>query len=212
MKYFVFSLVFLVFVSCETKSLEERIKEAEKSKINCDLITETLKLKNQTVTLPTTGKFVLESHLLTKDDIKMPQDVRDGVMNHIDRSCELIGGTCSEVYTTKYHFQWTPAESGHIGQGSVGSLRPSVEEEMWSGNMYWTKENKPKPGTKYLAKFKNNSVVVVMGYETGPADPKWLGGFQGEVFYGLGAKFNQDQIYFGRLVDQSHKPGPINCN
>lgn len=178
----------------------------------CEMQEEVLQLANQTVTLPATGIFVLESHLLTKEDGQgWPATVADRIEGHLSRACAALkAGRCEAIYTTRYHREWTPAEGGRIGQGSVGELRPTVLEEMWSGNMMWSAKTKPKPGTRFLAQVGKKAVVVVVGFETGPGDRKWLGGLQGEVMWWLGAK-NTTPIRWGRLKDQSLSPGPIDC-
>jgi hypothetical protein len=197
------------------------IPEAEASKgVDCSVVTETLKLTNQTVTLPKKGRMVLESHLATKSDSfpagrLFPQTISEGILDHMNRACEILkkhGVTnCLDVFSTKYHRQWTPPESGKAGQGSIGNTKPTVIEEMWSGNLYWTRENKPKPGTKFLASRNGRHVVVVMGYETGPRDPKFLGGLQGEVMWWLKATNTDSDIQLARLKDQSLSPGPVVC-
>lgn len=128
---------------------------------------------------------------------------------------------CSSVYSSKYHKEWTPPEGGKAGQGSVGDLKPSLREEMFIVNMMWASGKKPAAGTRFLASFNGKNVVVIAGYETGPGDSKWLGGFQGEVFYFLGAKPSYwqtsasqiagDKITIAKLKDQAALPGPITC-
>lgn len=180
---------------------------------NCAMVEETIVLRNQTVKLPTTGKFVLESHLATKSDFGggFPTTNTQGIDTHIANACKLIKGAkpgCSDVYTTRYHKEWTPPEGGKAGQGSVGNLKPTVLEEMWSGNMYW--KVKPAPGTKFLACNRASCVVTIVGFETGPLDPKWLGGLQGEVMWALKAS-SSTTIRWGRLKDQTLAPGPVDC-
>lgn len=181
---------------------------------NCAVVSETLKLANQTLTLPATGKVVLESHLATGDDSFpggriFPNTTNEGISAHIARACKIGGfADCSKVYASKYVNEWTPQEGGLFGQGSVGNLKPSASEEMWSGNMFWTAANKPKPGTRFLATRAGKAVVAVMGYETGPSDPSYIAGLQGEVISYLGG---QDNITIGRSVDQSLVPGPVVC-
>jgi len=184
--------------------------------VNCELVQEDIVLRNQKVTLPASGKFVLESHLVTKADefLGYPKTITESIEDHLARSCYILraiapgtSASCGEVYATKYHRQWTPSESGEIGQGSVGSLKPTVLEEMFSGNMYWT--SRPYPGTKFLA-CTNQCVVVAVGYETGPRSKKYLGGFQGEVHWFLGANSNSS-VYWGRLKDQTINLGPVTC-
>lgn len=166
--------------------------------------------------------MVVESHLTTTSDVfpsgrLFANHGTEGIDAHLLRSCTLLKKwrpdltTCTSVYNASYKKVWTPAESGKIGQGSVGNLRPSPLEEMFSGNMYWTSTTKPKPGTKFLARSPSGKrVVFVMGYETGPRDPKLLGGLQPEVHFLLGTD-GSSQIEIGRLKDQSLPLGPVNC-
>lgn len=198
--------------------------------IGCETVKEKLWLcsnrdcsGSQEISLPKTGKFVLESHLATQSDKfgsdqkrLFPKNVKEGIELHLEESCQVLKAIdektdCKKVYATKYHKEWTPPEGGKAGQGSVGDLKPTATEEALSGNMMWDKDSKPTPGTKFLVTFKDKAVVIAMGYETGPRDiKKWLGGLQGEVFYLLGATSN-DQITIARLKDQSQKLGPISC-
>lgn len=173
------------------------------------------------VKFPASGKFVLESHLATTSDSfpngeLFPNTVTQNIQTHLNNSCQEIkkinaAVDCATVYRTGFHKKWTPAEGGgKYGQGSVGNLKPFIREEMFGGNMMWAGSNKPKPGTKFLVSYGGKNVVVVMGYETGPGDKKWLGGFQGEVFYFLQAN-DESIIKIEKLKDQNFSPGPIEC-
>jgi len=189
---------------------------ATDTKIDCGVVTEVLKLKNQTVALPASGRFVLESHLVTKEDpAGYPPTVTTNIQQHLDRACAKLQKydarpSCSDVFTLVYHKQWTPAEKGKIGQGSIGETRPTAEQEMWGFNMYWTAENKPKPGTKYLFSYNGVNVVGAGGFETGPMSAEFLGGVQGEMHWALKAD-SMSKIRVGRLVDQSVPYGPAVC-
>lgn len=174
-----------------------------------------------TVNLPATGKFVLESHLATTVDTfpngrLFPKTTSENIQAHLSASCiELktidTGIECSSVYSTSYQKVWTPKEGGGVaGQGSVGDLKPSLREEMFTVNMMW--KTSPKPGTRMLATYKDKNVVVIAGYETGPGEAKYLGGMQGEVFYFLGVKDNESTaVTLSKLKDQTATPGPIIC-
>ena len=81
---------------------------------------------------------------------------------------------------------------------------------MWSGNMFWTSKNKPKPGTRFLVSYGTKNVVIVMGYETGPRSPKYIGGLQPEVHYALGTN-GSSKFKVARLVDQEIPLGPVHC-
>jgi len=81
---------------------------------------------------------------------------------------------------------------------------------MWVANMNWAPGARPPPGTRYLVTKELKHIVVVMGYETGPADAKLLAGLQVEAAWALGAK-NGSIVTIGRLIDQTVDPGPIDC-
>ena len=211
--------LFIFLFGCASKPTSTD-NPVNKNEAKCGVLSETLVLRNQTVSLPAEGRFVTESHLITKDDDfplgKYPRKSREKIKKHISRSCEVLveidsKADCNKVYAPKYMGEWTPAEGGAIGQGSVGDLRPTPEEEMWSGNMYWVEKTKPGPGTKFLASANGKNVVVVMGYETGPKSKHWLGGLQGEVHWALGST-DKTLVRLGRLLDQSLDPGPIECD
>lgn len=192
------------------------------------------KLNNRVVQLPASGKFALESHLATTADL-FPADGNiqkprlfpkisfsigkrkigsdEGIKQHLDREWLEYKkffplASFAELFDSTYVKQWTPAEGGKPGQGSVGNTRPSVAEELWIANMYWSSKGKPKPGTKFLMTAHGKRVVVVMGYETGPEDHKFLGGAQGAVFKALGMK-NNDIAKIACLKDQSVPVGPV---
>jgi hypothetical protein len=183
---------------------------------NCALVSETLNLQNQTVKLPTNGRMPLESHLLTKEDgLPWPKSQTDRIAAHLSKSCTLLkaklpGVDCNKVYSSKYAREWTPSEGGYIGQGS-GAI-PPLEHEMFSGNLYWTSKNKPRVGVndKFLVCANSKCVVITMAYETGPGNPKLLGGIQPEIQYLLGAN-NDTQITLGRLKNQATNLGPVVC-
>lgn len=183
----------------------------------CLVVKEVLNLQNQTISLPSIGRMPLESHLVTKDDgIKgWPKSQTDGIAKHLAISCVLLqqkfpGTDCSKVYQNPYAKVWTPSEGGHIGQGS-GAI-PTLEQEMWSGNMYWTAKNKPKVGVndKFITCANSKCVVITMGFETGPGNKELLGGLQVEPMVYLGAN-NNTLITVGRLKDQSIPLGPRIC-
>jgi hypothetical protein len=192
------------------------------------------KLNNRVVQLPASGKFVLESHLATTADLfpsegnnakpllfpkitfaigKQKIGSDEGIQQHLDREWfeykkffPLV--SFAELFDNPYVKQWTPAEGGKPGQGSVGNTRPSVAEEIWIANMFWASKAKPKPGTKFLMTAHGKRVVVVMGYETGPEDHEFLGGAQGAVFKALGMK-NNDVAEIAYLKDQRVPIGPV---
>lgn len=189
--------------------------------VSCKIAPVTYELQNQKLTLPVIGPVVEESHLVTKTDVfpkgrKFAVSQVENIKAHLQRSCSILKRTfggltdCSSVYHQPWQKEWTPAEGGKIGQGSVGDLRPLVEEEMWSGNMFWTAANKPKPGTRFLASYEGRDVVFVMGYETGPRSDKYIAGLQTEVLYALKAN-STSKITISLLEDQTLQLGPVVC-
>jgi hypothetical protein len=205
-------------VAVPTPSFES----VDKKSASCTTYSLTVKLKGRTVTLPATGLWTLESHLATQDDSfpgqhLFPETVTENITQHLDRACELLkklvpGTDCNNVYRTTWEKEWTPPENGLAGQGSVGDLKPSSKEEMWVFNMMWIGDSVPKPGTKFLASYNGKNVVVVGGYETGPASSKFLGGFQREVLWYLGATEDSSKVKLSALKNQSLPPGPVTCS
>jgi len=190
------------------------------AQVDCALTKQSISLKNRTIIFPATGAITIESHLATTED-RFPQnrlfavEKHERLDSHQARSCQKllelpIGAICADAYKDPQVQEWTPPEHGLFGQGSVGDRRPTVLEEMWSGNMYWTAHSKPKPGTRFLVTHGRKHIVLVMGYETGPTDPAHLLGVQSEVAYYLGLE-NDHVVKVGRLVDQSASPGPVEC-
>lgn len=81
---------------------------------------------------------------------------------------------------------------------------------MWIFNMMWSGKM-PPAGTKFLASYNGKNVVVVGGYERGPSSKKFLGGFQPEVLFYLGAEEGVSKVKLSALADQSLPPVPVNC-
>lgn len=197
-------------------SLPERVKSAN----TCEGYPLTMRLKSRTVTLPAAGKWTLESHLATREEVfsgrSFPRSLRDNISDHLSGSFSLLsrnvrGASFHSVYNTRWAKEWTPPENGKAGQGSVGNLKPSREEEMWIFNMMWVGKSMPKAGTKFLATYNGRSVVVVGGYERGPSSSRFLGGFQREVLWYLGATEGSSQVTLSALKNQSLPPGPVRC-
>ncbi|MDO8806331.1 MAG: hypothetical protein Q7R35_18095 [Elusimicrobiota bacterium] len=188
---------------------------------SCEGYPLTMKLRGRSVTLPAKGIWTLESHLATDEDSfpnkrLFPKSKRENISVHIANSCDLLnrlipGTDCGKVYKTKWDKEWTPPENGKAGQGARGNVRPSNEEEMWIFNMMWVGKAMPKAGTKFLATFNGKSVVVVGGYERGPSSKKFLGGFQREVLWALGAEQASSKVTLSTLSDQALPAGPITC-
>jgi hypothetical protein len=219
---FMTGFILTALYGCATAPVVEAPKSPEIKPVpvqqgKCELIEETLVLQNQVVKLPAIGRMPLESHLVAKEDKRTswPKNQTEGISKHLEMSCALLkakvpAADCNKAYQNPYAKLWTPSEGGHIGQGS-GAI-PSLEQEMWSGNLYWTAKNKPKVGVndKFLVCANAKCVVITMGFETGPGDKALLGGLQPESMYVLGAD-NRTPITLGRLKDQSLPLGPRTC-
>ncbi len=222
MKPIIYFAAFIIGVlasiySCTTAPVPKKQVEIDmQMKDRCSMVEETRKLVDRSVKLPAKGKFVLESHLATNEDVfplgrLFPKDSTESIQAHVDRACKLYPfDDCGIVYSSKWVKQWTPPEGGKAGQGSIGDRKPTALQEMWSGNMFWAAGTRPKPGEKWLAKANGKAVVVAMGFETGPRDPAFLGGLQGEVLWALKAS-DSTLIELGRLLDQDIEYGPTAC-
>ncbi len=176
------------------------------------------------VELPATGRFAEESHYVTtEDEFSMDRlfanTVEENIEVHLERSLALYRqydstATFEQLYDKDNRNQWTPAEMGKIGQGSIGdrqveALAPA--EELWLLTMMWQRNFKPDVGTKFLVEANGKQVVVVAGFETGPGDQRYLGGLTPEVHHWLGTSHNSGiQIYY--LANQDLPAGPISCS
>jgi len=107
------------------------------------------------------------------------------------------------VYTQPWTKVWTPANDGTIneyGQGSLGNVKPTAEEEVWQGNMYFV-EN---PGKLERFRISNpktkKSCIIQMAYEQGPGSTSFLGGVVPEVQWYLGAS-NETQLQLEKVSD-----------
>lgn len=182
--------------------------------------------RSEILELPMLGQLVAESHYVTIEDglLGYPKFGSDRIEPHLRFSCaslaswfsqDELGPNCDKVYTpssrdSEWRRVWTPSENGLVGQGAVGEIKPPLEQELWQGNMYFKKL--PKRGEKWLAKNPANgrAVVIAMGWEMGPGDPKFIGGVTVESAFALRAS-NTSQIIFGKLKDQSLPYGPVVC-
>lgn len=184
---------------------------------------DTAKHWNRTVALPAEGTFVEESHYVTTldtfpDGRLFANTVDEQIQHHLERSLTLyqqIDSTVSynDLYGKSWQQQWTPAERGAIGQGSVGKVQVDElkpEQELWLLTMMWAKGAKPARGTKFLLQANDKSVVVIAGYETGPGAQQYLGGVTREVHYWLETN-NNDLIKIALLENQDLPCGPITC-
>lgn len=195
--------------------------------VNCTTVKETVRLRWGETSFPSTGKFVVESHYATEEETfenaaAFPKTMTDEIARHLDLSCALLHsafgftGNCADIYRASYERVWTPAEGGGVaGQAARSQLKPSLEQELWQGNlMYASIHDMPAPGTKYIATNTKNgkSVVVSMGFEIGPAQRTFLGGLVTEVQYFLGTlQDDSSKVTLGRAQDQSLPYGPIVC-
>ena len=175
------------------------------------------------VILPKKGRFVGESHYVTKSDVfphgRFFANKKDeNIKKHLQRSFELYKAydpdmTFDRMYQYKWSKQWTPAEKGKIGQGSVGEIQVkelTPEMEMWFMTMMWANGERPKRGTKFLLEANGRAVVVVAGYETGPGQEQYLGGVTREVHMWLGTS-NNSKIKVSLLQSQYEPLGPVTC-
>lgn len=193
--------------------------EVKSSIGSCEFEPVTYKLNDgRVVNLPTTGPVIQESHYVTIED-SMPSTVTDNIQKHLDRSCNLMSelfgistSVCPEIYKLTWQKQWTPAESGMIGQ-NARSIKMPIRDEMFLGTMFFSgKSNMPPIGEKWILKNPANgkAVVLAMGYEVGPRSSKLLAGTPIESFYFLSAD-NQAVLQLGKAKDQSLQTGPIDC-
>ncbi|NHN28187.1 hypothetical protein FIA58_021150, partial [Flavobacterium jejuense] len=179
---------------------------------------------SRTVNLPATGRFVEESHYVTTEDNfsggrLFANTVTENINPHLQRSYNLYKAydankTFNQLYAASFQKQWTPAESGSIGQGSIGNIQTQYltpEKEMWFMTMMWAPGNRPAIDTKFLLSANGKKVVVVAGYETGPRSQTYLGGLTPETHAWLGTN-NNSQITVSYLANQSTPIGPIDCN
>lgn len=173
------------------------------------------------IVLPAIGKFVQEAHYVTTLDSfpnnrLFANEVTENIENHLKRSFDIyrlfdtkIG--FNELFNNKWKREWTPAESGKIGQGCVGNIQKqelSPDLELWMMNMMWAKGQLPKRGTKFLMSYNDKKVVVISGYERGPSQEMFLGGVTCEVHTWLGTDRNS-QIKIEYLNNQYVAVGPI---
>lgn len=232
-------LLSLFFFSCsnneETKEIEVATKEIEETNSanrtnsgSCETAPYTVRHAfgsswSRTLTLPTTGKFVEESHYVTTLDIfpngrLWANSVTENITAHLQRAHTIYKTydpekTFNQLYRVSYQKQWTPAESGSIGQGSVGAVQKqelTPEKAMWFMTMMWRPGTIPARGTKFLLSANGKKVVVIAGYETGPRAQTFLGGLTPETHAWLGTN-NNSQITVSYLRNQSTPIGPITC-
>ena len=160
-----------------------------------------------TISLPITGKTVEESHYLTQEDQKKVSSISEAITSHIARSKEFYP---SSIYNLPWQKQWTPAEGGGlIGVGARTDWRPTVQEEIWQGNMFF--KTLPKLGTRFLAcnEKAKKCAILHFGYEIGPNKKYGIAGVTTEAYQYL--KAGTSEITFKYLVDQTLPFGPVVC-
>lgn len=226
----VFATFMLTYTGCQTVPVPS-VPVPASNACELDLTPEKLQwgpaeAKTVIVQMPVTGKMIVESHYITKQDGLTPgslTSVTDRISGHLARACEVLsqkfGVTdCKKAHAASYERQWNGQDPKPPGaQLGVGgrwwidkSMPPDSLTEMFTANMYWSSVNLPKYPTKYLiSTAAGKHVVVNMGYEQGP--PKqWVVGVQPEIRYFLGVQ-NEATVTVGRLKDQSLPYGPIDC-
>ena len=239
MKNLYLCFIGILFFSCSDKNeiaLTETQNTADNSNTNrvatsasCESIPLTLNHAfstewSRTVTLPATGRFVEESHFVTTQDIfpngrLFANTVTEEIDAHMQRSFVLYkqydaNKTFAQLFQFSYQKQWTPAEAGSIGQGSIGDSQTQTltpEKEMWFMNMMWAPGTRPAIDTKFLVSANGKKVVVVAGYETGPRSQTYLGGLTPETHAWLGTN-NGSLITVSYLKNQATPIGPIDCS
>lgn len=165
------------------------------------------------VTLPATGKFVCESHYaikgVTYNGRTFPSSANAQIDSHLNDSISALkkwfpNVTKEEIYNNSWERQWTPANDGgannDYGQGSLGDDKPSVDEEIWQGNMYFVKN--PGKNERFLITNPKNGkkCVIQMAYEQGPGSTAFLGGVVPEVQWCLDAD-NSTQLKLEKVAD-----------
>ncbi len=223
--------IFLLVVNC-VSAQEQSFYHSEKQIDTCNcndssiLIKQGLRYKDirweRDLQIPAKGRLVEESHYLTTQDAfpdsGFPKNITDSIESHLERSFLLYkkfdtSAVFEDVYKNSYNRVWTPAENGECGQGSIGKTQLNLlkpEYEMWMITMMWRDGSRPKPGTKFILSANNRSVVVIAGFETGPASEEFLGGVTCEVHRWLKTNsFSEIEIIFP--VNQNLQPGPVFC-
>ncbi|CAM4056430.1 MULTISPECIES: hypothetical protein [Flavobacterium] len=237
MKNFFLYLAMLSIISCSQNDDEKVIDVSKKdtntsnrspTSASCDTSPYTVNHSfgntwSRTLQLPATGKFVQESHYVTTED-NFPgsrlfaNTVTENINSHLQRSFNSYKAydpnkTYSQLYASSFQREWTPAEAGAIGQGSIGNIQTQYltpEKEMWFMTMMWSPGTRPAIDTKFLLSANGKKVVVVAGYETGPRSQSFIGGLTPETHAWLGTN-NSSQITVSYLTNQSTPIGPIDC-
>jgi hypothetical protein len=231
MKFIHFIIISLALFSCTANTVNTSLPSKKIVTGYCSTVPIAIKHNfpakenpwNRTVTLPSQGKFVEESHYVTIKEVfagkTWPSSKDEEIDSHLKKAFEAYKkhdpkARFEELYTKPWQKEWTPAEGGAFGQGSVGDVQLqelNTEMEMWLLTMMWAKGERPERGTKFLLSANGKSVVVVAGYETGPASQDFLGGITAEVHHWLNTT-SDSEISIALLANQTVTPGPISCN
>lgn len=157
---------------------------------------------------PTSGRVALEAHLVTVEDDfggGWPGTFTEGLEAHYALSF------ATSNYVMDRTEPWAPAGEGGSMFGQSAFSRPlPVLDEAFYVNMYWRR--RPAPGTRMLIGNPRNgrTIVGAGGYETGPGDPRFIGGVTEEIHHYLGTGHG-DALSFAFLVDPSLPLGPVTC-
>lgn len=214
-------LVILFLIGCSDEVAVNISVPTPTKKLNCNEVKTQETLRHGTVDLPTAGMFVEESHYANRDESfgaekrLFPKTVTENIDRHLENSCKLLRvflpmANCALVYGQPWQRQWTPSESGQIGQGARGNSKPDEISELFQGNMMFARGYLPPRGTRYIMtnKLNGRKIVVNFGYEVGPGSPKWLGGITREVNYYL-ETVNGSILNIGKASDQTLPMGPL---
>jgi len=173
------------------------------------------------IPLPATGRFAVEPHLAAREDKfgkdPFPTAVTAGIEPHLARSCgklKALGAQpdCSDVYLTEDLRQFAPgSDDGAIGQGAMGTHKPSADEELWLVDVAFAPGHRAHAGQRWLVSANGRSVVAIAGYEARPLLWKFLGGASAELHWYLGTDQDSQITLSGPLKDQTLAPGPVVC-
>ncbi len=178
----------------------------------CELQTGVMKRVNdggQWLAMPATGPIVLEAHLVTADEPPpYPTTSTEELAAHYTLSQSVTGFVMHRSQV------WAPLEGGSFyGAGIFSPTTFPTLEESWYVNMYWTKESRPKPGTRMILRLPGSTraVVVSAGHETGPGNLAHIGGTPEETHFYLGSG-HLTPMQLGIAVDQALPFGPRTCD
>lgn len=159
--------------------------------------------------MPATGPIVLEAHLVTdQEPPPYPQTPTEELAAHHALSQAMTG-------LVMYREQvWAPKEGGgtFYGAGIFSPTTFPVLDEAWYVNMYWTKDARPKAGTRMILRLPNSprAVVVSAGHETGPGNLAHIGGTPEESHFYLKTG-HLSVMQLGIAKDQTLPFGPRVC-